>query len=445
VARLPRPEAVLAWLGGISMLLLALLTPPFMVPDEQQHFFRAFQVSELKILQESEGLSGGYIPRSLPNAAAAFIGSSELHPVKVRASFPIEATLAELERPLNPNDRVFVPFFTGYFPTGYLPQVLGIWVGRAMGLGPVGLLYASRIGNVAVALLIILLAVRMMPSGATAALVVAMLPSTQMEIASASPDAITLGTAILLGAFAVRAALGRSSFVGLFGAACAVCLAKLAYLPLAFAGVIAPKNQMRLRHFGLGAVVLLVAAVWLKATPTTFEDVRPGTDFTAQLQFVFAHPLSFMVTMLATLVINTRTLLEQAVGIFGWLGVPLPQWLYVLYPVVFAASLIAPSEKAPVGLAPLAWWLLLSAGAVVLVSLAIYLHWTPVGAPLIEGLQGRYFTPILPLVGCAIAARLSLVDLGRARTIAYAIVLSALLLGTVAMHVVVIRGFHVFS
>ena len=36
--------------GGLLGLVLLLLVPPFQVPDEPQHFYRAFQTSELRFL-----------------------------------------------------------------------------------------------------------------------------------------------------------------------------------------------------------------------------------------------------------------------------------------------------------------------------------------------------------------------------------------------------------
>ena len=54
-------------LGAIGSIPLVLLTPPFQVPDEVQHFYRAFQLSDLRIRAEVQnGISGGTLPDSLP-------------------------------------------------------------------------------------------------------------------------------------------------------------------------------------------------------------------------------------------------------------------------------------------------------------------------------------------------------------------------------------------
>lgn len=48
------------------------------------------------------------------------------------------------------------------------------------------------------------------------------------------------------------------------------------------------------------------------------------------------------------------------------------------------------------------WWLAVAAGTVLLIETAMYLTGTPLGADYVQGTQGRYFLPILPLALLAI-------------------------------------------
>ena len=57
-------------------------------------------------------------------------------------------------------------------------------------------------------------------------------------------------------------------------------------------------------------------------------------------------------------------------------------------------------------------------GATIAISLTLlYLQWTAVGATKIEGFQGRYFYPILPLLFAAAPLRLSMFAGEKARMI----------------------------
>jgi hypothetical protein len=42
--------------------------------------------------------------------------------------------------------------------------------------------------------------------------------------------------------------------------------------------------------------------------------------------------------------------------------------------------------------------LLCAAGSLALIALPLYLLWTPIGSPIVQGLQGRYFLPTLAFV-----------------------------------------------
>lgn len=61
-----RPAPVCFVLGLLGVLPMVVLTPPFQVPDEQEHFHRAYQLSELRMLGiVRDGAAGGMLPSSL--------------------------------------------------------------------------------------------------------------------------------------------------------------------------------------------------------------------------------------------------------------------------------------------------------------------------------------------------------------------------------------------
>jgi uncharacterized membrane protein len=94
------------------------------------------------------------------------------------------------------------------------------------------------------------------------------------------------------------------------------------------------------------------------------------------------------------------------VGILGHLNVHLPTALHVLFPGVLAALALAdrgdPATLGPARRAALVVIFLL--GALGILSLA-YLGWCRVGQPVINGVQGRYFAPFVPLLLLALPAR----------------------------------------
>jgi len=88
--------------------------------------------------------------------------------------------------------------------------------------------------------------------------------------------------------------------------------------------------------------------------------------------------------------------LAQIVGQLGWLAVNLPKPLIVGYALVIAAVWWLETR---VVLEPRRWLFVASLVAAVAAaaSLTQYLIWTGVGADFIDGVQGRYLVPLVPL------------------------------------------------
>jgi uncharacterized membrane protein len=90
---------------------------------------------------------------------------------------------------------------------------------------------------------------------------------------------------------------------------------------------------------------------------------------------------------------------ETVIGYLGWTDTPMPNWYYLTAAGVLVMALIAPNSRDrgsalwPGTLALLTFGALLSA-----VCAALYITWTPVGWATINGVQGRYLLPVLPLM-----------------------------------------------
>src|SRR5262249_6978536 len=84
-----------------------------------------------------------------------------------------------------------------------------------------------------------------------------------------------------------------------------------------------------------------------------------------------------------------------------WVDTPLPAWYYVAAANMLLMALIAPGHRA------LAWWartlaILTFVALVTLLSIALFMTWTPVGLKTIYGMQGRYILGVLPLLAWSV-------------------------------------------
>lgn len=446
-------------LGAMGSLPLVMLTPPFQVPDEVQHFYRAYQLSELHIRAEVQsGVAGGRLPSSLQQLVKASVYTPDgmAYPA---APAPITKTMQLRSIPLDSSTRQFVAFpgSAFYSPLPYLPQVLGIAVGRAMGAGPLSLLYLGRLLNCLVALALLGLAVYLMPFDEELVILAGLLPMSLYLYASLSPDAAVIGCALVFSALAIAAgARGNWKIWELWAAAIAAavfCSVKPVYVPMLLApvvpGVFRPGNIARVirSHGVLLGTVLGVTTSWLLFAKSTMTTPLSGAHPSAQISIILHHPMVLIRVLVHTLDIGTLVnLYVQGVGVFGWLTVKLQPGIVYVLPIASIFLLWRMGIRGPVerSVERAIWQLLLTVSSAALVVIAIYLTWAHVGQESAMGVQGRYFIPLIVLAGMAV---IELVPQRRPATPHWkrlASLAAIVVAEIVAMDTTIIRTFRVF-
>lgn len=404
-------EKLLLALVCLATLFFACVTPPFQAPDENQHYMKALSLSEGRILTEKRG---GMIGAELPAAAL------NLHDVH----FPTDASAesrrfhramlidAWTEKREPPDERRFADFpnVANYAPTLYAPGALGIMIGNALGLPPLGAFYSGRIVNALLALALLGCALRLMPFGRAALLATALLPTFCYQSGSLSPDAVINGVAFLGLALALHSGFGENRAAPLFLTAPLLALAKGVYLPLMAAGLRWPESRRDLRPWLiLSAMVAgaLTFLLWMKYSGGSqalyhIASRKTGALTTTaplaqQLAIITADPLAYLHILANSITERAPVYALQIVGRFGWNAILLPLLAYPLALLMIGAGIGSGSGQS-FPLTQRLWWLIIAAGVALLIETAMYLTGTPLGADYIQGTQGRYFLPVLPLV-----------------------------------------------
>ena len=151
----------------------------------------------------------------------------------------------------------------------------------------------------------------------------------------------------------------------------------------------------------VAALVLLLVEVggWNVLAYSKFTRALTGADPTQQLLFILANPLLFVKIIAQDVWINTSAYMQGWVGVYGYNYWPVPALTYLLYPLAVVASLWTPAAR--VSRPSKRTRIVLAAFFVVgylLSIISLYVAFTPVRSLLVAGVQGRYFTVVMPLL-----------------------------------------------
>lgn len=432
------PATAFGWTALLVGLVLVALTPPFQVPDEPNHFFRAYQIAEGGLVPRPTPTSvGGRLPQSLLTVAGMVMGDVAFRP---DVKQDLDAWARAFAVPLQPGDRVEVPFantaVTG--PVAYLPQAVGIGVARATGAPALGVFYAGRLSSLLLCVLVTAVAIRRMPYRRWTCAMLALLPMTCFVRSSVSSDGPTLALSLLALALCTRladtvtrgagqrrtprpAGAAASRPLGpddsrqygmwpLLGVAALLAMGKPPYAGITLLGVATPARAFAgaRRHaaalLGLVAVIAIGQGAWLLALRGRTAVWAPGADPGAQLARIAEQPIDTAIFLLSDFVRSAPVLAHQAIGVLGWLDAPVSLPVSMLLGVTLL--LVALGEPGPPAqctrLRRLA--AAIGIGGMLLVQAMNYVWWTAPGAAQVDGLQGRHLLPFVPLLFLALDA-----------------------------------------
>jgi uncharacterized membrane protein len=409
---LSKPPNVFLILELVFGLLFVFVTPPALVGDEPNHFFRAWQISEGQIIGERRGdLSGGWLPESVLTTNRNLVGDIEMrHEVKFDTRL-----LSELRSvPLAPENQVFerFPNTVVYAPVAYVPQVIGIFTGKLFAASPLVMIYLARIFNLLFFIALTFFAIRIIPVHKWVLCLLALTPTSVFQVASASVDAFTFGICFLTIAVFLSYALGEKEklsvgdLLKIFALSLLAVLSKQAYVLLPLLFLLIPRRKIGstakylLVFSALFAVCLAAVALWSAAVKPIYLPYRIDIPINPdeQLALIIKNPLNFIFIAVKNYFFNFGYYLKTFFGQLTWLDLYVPLYLIAFNCFVIAA--VAVFDKDSTKTLPKFYeylFVTIIAGTALIVSALLYMTWSPVGGDLIEGIQGRYFIPVAPL------------------------------------------------
>ena len=401
---LEHPEKLFIVLATFFGVLIVFFMPLFAVPDEPVHFYRAYQIG------------GGHLTSlTINNSTGGYVPDPAL--LQHRFSSKLPSSAIKFKK---------FPSSAFYSPVAYIPQAIGIDIGRLVYPSIDTLVLFGRLANLAAYIGLVWLAIKIAKHGKWVYAVAGLFPVALQEAASLSADVMNIGLGLVTIAlihrlFLQNKKISRGQSIGLIFLALGLGLTKqtnlILLLPLLFLprGIFNSVRQKRLLIFGTLIIGILAAFIWLGVVITHHYNTAPSevglanVNQSAQLSFILHHPIAFIETILKTYVYE------------GFRGTPLPDfywtsmygyfstfvyklpalfislgYMVLLVTLLYTDRLTEQARKQMMRLAKIQMFILIL--SVVSIAGALYLTWTSVGQLQVSGIQGRYFISLIPLL-----------------------------------------------
>lgn len=411
-----KPEKVFLVTGGMLALIYMLLLPPLSVPDEEVHLKQAYEYTS-RIMGREASKHGTVV-----------MDKEDFHAMQMFETTPSLPEYDRLKDEILKSGResgtIEIPHTDTRAPAVvYVPGMIGILLGRILGLNGILVIYLGRICSILFYLMTMYWFIRLANFAKAAAFVIAVLPMTVQQCCSYSYDSVViefvfLYLALLFRLIYEKQAIKRSQIAAyaLFMILLSVCKGGM-YMPLCLLTLLIPADRFYGRKkkiiFTGCMAAAAVAAFLTTALRNVLYVVNPTAQQTADAYLagenygvagLLADPMEFILLSVRTLFLSGSTFLENMFGSqLGWLDINVSR--IVVYGMLLLTGLsILQMENGgsysslSVTIRQKRMFLLVIALSAAMVFATMFISWTPRESTEIFGIQGRYFLPLLPLV-----------------------------------------------
>lgn len=395
---------------GASLLIgitFIFINVPQIRYDEHAHFWRTYEIASGNIISRTTNK----LPESVIELFKREDGS---YPNK---EFNYKTMKEKVNNPLNEEKSIAFPVgATGSLtPISYIPQVIGTLIGRALNLSPMIIFWLARITNLLCYIALVFFAIKLMPIEKWKSIItiIALFPMSMNLATTLSPDTVIIGATFLaisyvfhLKEVAEKIKLKNIILLGILCMVPAVC--KIVYFPLCFLVFILPKekfenNVKRILYYAVTLVIVFGTYFALnKLVAEGDYAIAIRTNMTEQILFTISDLGRDSVIAVNTFYSESSSYFFEMIG--GW------NTINILSVVIFITLLLAMFDKDEESKhyvfnkkEKIIFLTIITIETLGVIA-AMYLGWTQAKQTVVEGIQGRYLLPILPLV-CMLAGK----------------------------------------
>lgn len=297
-----------------------------------------------------------------------------------------------------------IPNTAVYSPFSYVPQTIGIWIGKLLDLSIYNSYTLSKVLSMLTCLLLIYISNRIytIPS---MTYVIILFPMSLFQIGSTSPDGIAFCISILIGSLFAKAfnkeeKYSVNKFVLLNFCVLILLTTRINMLPvLILPFLVSLVREIKYKYI-ISIITSLIIFTWIFLSCKNImgggEYFHYGMSSSDKIIYYLLNPLELF-RMYMNIFTDLRMIKEyitQTIEVLGWLDTPLSKGSYYLLIFIISIVLLLTYNRTELALVSM----LLVILTILLTFFILLISWTNISDPVIQGVQGRYFIPLLLIV-----------------------------------------------
>lgn len=381
-------------------IIHAIVNPLGRVPDEDTHIRRAYEISYGHLLTKVN--EEGEIGRELPAEINLITKENQTYTIFEQNK---EKEYSEEKEFFTFSNTAIYAFIC------YLPQAIGIWITRLFGASVLVQAYAARITNLIVYVLLTYFAIKKIPFKKLAVFMITFLPITIQEAASLSPDALTNAICIFFVAYILyfiysKEKMTKKDYIILGISSLVVALVKIIYLPLCALVFLIPNDKFdsKKQKYIILIIIFMISVIcnlgWLKYANSHYRQAYNDANPQEQIRFVLEDPYRYITTCFRDVHLRIDYYVQGLIGNdLSHIDIDMSRimQLPLLVLVLFAFTCdengnIKPNWKVKLFFAAIA------IAVIALLFTSEYISWNPVGNFWVNGVQPRYYIPLLLII-----------------------------------------------
>ncbi len=419
-----RPERVFLVLGSVFGILFLFLIPPFQSFDEHSHYLRVYQLTEGDISSQmiKPYGAGGDIQTDVVASTYALLGDK----TKGEAQWPYDINIIQKYWNVSPDQKhgdtqAQFPNTAVYSPLVYLPHIAGLFIAKDIfNANIIAMIYLTRLAGLIFWVYCVYSIIKLLPFGKWALVTIALLPTSVYGAVTVNADMMTAVTAFLLIAYTLflynqQRTITLTEGLILTGILTALGLMKPGYILIGLIGLVLYKRLpgSAIKRVATVGGMLLLACIPMLLWVYSVQDIapeiakvfKPGGHVSAyeQLVAIFLHPMTLLKAFLLYFMTPHGAMTFTGFfGLVGWGEYMPPAWMLGLGTLLLTIALVYTTREEYQLIKTLKIPRIKVGLLFIMCLLAIpgllYLTWTDVGSSQLQGVQGRYFLPFIPLL-----------------------------------------------